>query len=244
MTRQLMTRATLAVALGLALASCALPQESAGPKQAAGQGDQWIWWKWANFVILAGGLGYLIGKNVPPLFQKQSSEIKSALRDAAKAKEEAAAYAAGIEARLANLQTEIEKLRMSAVPTDDMTPVYWGVKSGIHQKAGIDLDVGVSLFLKFLNRDEIDPQHVGPFHDTVPTSVDDVQEAIIVEPARTKRHDLRHFQYSRLRHHSGLDARFCKQEGAPVCDLLRQALGKDSRSLREKLGNRSGMLAG
>jgi F-type H+-transporting ATPase subunit b len=114
MTRQLMTRATLAVALGLALASCALPQESAGPKQAAGQGDQWIWWKWANFVILAGGLGYLIGKNVPPLFQKQSSEIKSALRDAAKAKEEAAAYAAGIEARLANLQTEIEKLRMSA----------------------------------------------------------------------------------------------------------------------------------
>jgi F-type H+-transporting ATPase subunit b len=114
MIRQSMTRATLAVALGLALASCALPQESAGPKQAAGQGDQWIWWKWANFVILAGGLGYLIGKHVPPLFQKQSSEIQSALREAAKAKEEAAAYAAGIEARLANLQSEIEKLRVSA----------------------------------------------------------------------------------------------------------------------------------
>jgi len=109
-----MRRAILAVALGVALASCALPQESAGQKQEAVQGDPWIWWKWANFVILAGGLGYLIGKNVPPLFQKQSSEIKSALQEAAKVKAEAAAYAAGIEARLGNLQSEIERLRVSA----------------------------------------------------------------------------------------------------------------------------------
>ena len=109
-----MRRAILAVALGIALASCALPQESAGQKQEAEQGDPWIWWKWANFLILAGGLGYLIRKNVPPLFQKQSSEIKSALQEAAKAKAEAAAYAASIEARLGNLQSEIEKLRVTA----------------------------------------------------------------------------------------------------------------------------------
>ncbi len=107
-------RAILGVALGLALASCALPQESAGQKQEAEQGDPWIWWKWANFLILAGGLGYLIRKNVPPLFEKQSSEIKSSLREAAKAKEQADAYAAGIEARLKNLQAEIESLRVGA----------------------------------------------------------------------------------------------------------------------------------
>ena len=107
-------RATLAIFLGLALASYALPQESAAPKAETEQGDPWIWWKWANFLILAGGLGYLIRKNVPPLFEKQSSEIQSALREAAKVKEDAAAYAAGIEARLANLQSEIEKLRVSA----------------------------------------------------------------------------------------------------------------------------------
>jgi F-type H+-transporting ATPase subunit b len=107
-------RAILALALGMVFASCALPQESAGQKQEAEQGDPWIWWKWANFLILAGGLGYLIGKNVPPLFQKQSSEIKSALQEAAKVKAEAAAYAASIEARLANLQSEIERLRVSA----------------------------------------------------------------------------------------------------------------------------------
>jgi F-type H+-transporting ATPase subunit b len=109
-----MRRATLAVALGLAFASYALPQDSAAQKQDAEQGDSWIWWKWANFVILAGGLGYLIRKHVPPLFQKQSSEIKSALAEAAKIRQDAAAYAAGIEARLGNLQSEIESLRASA----------------------------------------------------------------------------------------------------------------------------------
>ena len=109
-----MRRATLAVALGLAFASYALPQDSAAQKQDAEQGDPWIWWKWANFLILAGGLGYLIRKHVPPLFQKQSSEIKSALAEAAKIKQEATAYAASVETRLANLQNEIQRLRESA----------------------------------------------------------------------------------------------------------------------------------
>jgi F-type H+-transporting ATPase subunit b len=109
-----MRKATLAVALGLAFASYAVPQDSAAQKQDAEQGDTWIWWKWANFLILAGGLGYLIGKNVPPLFRKQSEEIQSALAEAAKIKQEATAYAAGVEARLANLQSEIRQLRETA----------------------------------------------------------------------------------------------------------------------------------
>jgi F-type H+-transporting ATPase subunit b len=109
-----MRRAILAVALGMALSSYALPQESSTQKSEPEQSDPWIWWKWANFMILAGGLGYLIRKHVPPLFQKQSSDIQSALHEAAKVKEEAAEYAAGIEARLANIQSEIENLRVSA----------------------------------------------------------------------------------------------------------------------------------
>src|SRR6202451_2103778 len=110
-----MRRATIAIALGLAFASYALPQEApAANENHAEQGDPWIWWKWANFAILAVGLGYLIGKNVPPLFRKQSDEIQSALAEAAKIKQEAAAYAASVEARLANLQREIQQLRESA----------------------------------------------------------------------------------------------------------------------------------
>jgi F0F1-type ATP synthase membrane subunit b/b' len=114
-----MRRATFAVALGLAFASYALPQESAAKSenQAANQseqGDPWIWWKWANFAILAVGLGYLIRKNVPPLFRKQSEEIHSALAEAAKVAKEAEAHAAAIDRRLTNLQSEIQQLRESA----------------------------------------------------------------------------------------------------------------------------------
>ena len=111
-----MRRATFAIALGLALASYALPQESTAPSRnnEAETGDPWIWWKWANFAILAAGLGYLIGKNVPPLFRKQSDDIQAALTESAKIKQEAADYSAKVEARLANLQNEIQKLREDA----------------------------------------------------------------------------------------------------------------------------------
>ena len=112
-----MRKATLVVALGMAFASYARPQESAGkaePKNDTEQSDPWIWWKWANFLILAAGLGYLINKNVPPLFRKESEEIQKALAESAKIKEEAAAYATSVEARLANLQSEIQKLRENA----------------------------------------------------------------------------------------------------------------------------------
>jgi F0F1-type ATP synthase membrane subunit b/b' len=115
----LIRRAALALCLSLALASFAFPQESSPePEGQAGrsepEGDSMIWWKWANFAILAVGLGYLIGKNVPPLFRKQSDEIHQAMAEAAKIKQEAAAYAASVEARLANLQREIESLRQTA----------------------------------------------------------------------------------------------------------------------------------
>jgi F-type H+-transporting ATPase subunit b len=114
--RRPLSRATLVILLGLAVACCALPQETpaSSEKTEAGQGDSMIWWKWANFAILAVGLGYLIGKNVPPLFRKQSDDIQGALAEAARIKQEAAAYAAGVEARLANLQREIAKLREDA----------------------------------------------------------------------------------------------------------------------------------
>jgi F-type H+-transporting ATPase subunit b len=115
MVTKMMHRATLTVALGLAFASFALPQESTSSKEAqAQQSDPWIWWKWANFAILAAGLGYLIVKSVPPLFRKQSDEIQKALAEAAKIKQEAADYAASVEARLANLQSEIQQLRETA----------------------------------------------------------------------------------------------------------------------------------
>ena len=43
----------------------------------AGKGeDSLSVWKWANFLILAGGLGYLIGKSAPGMFRNRTSEIQ------------------------------------------------------------------------------------------------------------------------------------------------------------------------
>lgn len=109
----MLRRAIVVIGLALALACTALPQESAGKSETQSE-DSMTGWKWANFAILAIGLGYLLGKALPPLFRKQSDEIHAALAEAAKIKHEAGLYAANVEARLSNIQREIASLRESA----------------------------------------------------------------------------------------------------------------------------------
>jgi F-type H+-transporting ATPase subunit b len=107
-------RIALVLVLSLALGLSAFPQESKGAGKDAAASEPSMGWDIANFVILAAVLGYLIKKSVPPLFRKQSEEIQAALAEAAKIKQEAAAYAASVELRLSNLQREIEGLRETA----------------------------------------------------------------------------------------------------------------------------------
>ena len=35
----------------------------------------------------------------------------------------------------------LEKIRIGAVPTDDMTPIFYAIKNGFYQKAGLDVEV-------------------------------------------------------------------------------------------------------
>jgi F-type H+-transporting ATPase subunit b len=105
-----MRRAAFALALGMAFAPSILPQEAAARPEAE-QHDPWIFWKWINFAILAGGLGYLISKHAPAFFDNRSKEILQGIADGAKALQEARSRAASIEQRLAGIQTEIDKLR-------------------------------------------------------------------------------------------------------------------------------------
>lgn len=71
-------------------------------------------WKWANFVLLAGGLGFLIYKNAGPFFRSRTEEIRRGIDDAAKMKADADARYDSMERRLANLDKEIASLRTSA----------------------------------------------------------------------------------------------------------------------------------
>ncbi|HYO84395.1 MAG TPA: hypothetical protein VES20_23535 [Bryobacteraceae bacterium] len=70
-----------------------------------------IWWKWANFAILALVLGWLMSKNAGPFFRTRSAEIQSGIAEAAKTRAEAEARAAEIERRVANLHAEVDELR-------------------------------------------------------------------------------------------------------------------------------------
>jgi F0F1-type ATP synthase membrane subunit b/b' len=112
-----MRRATLALTIGLIFTCCAVPQETRQTPAAGQEGEQrdpWIGWKWANFLILAAGLGYLISKHAPPYFAARSKEIEQSLLEAAQARRDAEARAAGIDKRLADLDREIEGLRQAA----------------------------------------------------------------------------------------------------------------------------------
>jgi F0F1-type ATP synthase membrane subunit b/b' len=68
-------------------------------------------WKWANFAILAIGLGYLVAKNLPPMFRARTEEIQKGIVEAQALKRDAEKRAAEMEARLAALGEEIEKFR-------------------------------------------------------------------------------------------------------------------------------------
>jgi F-type H+-transporting ATPase subunit b len=112
-----MRRATFAITLGLAFASYALPQEAGKlpeAKQETEQGDPWIWWKWANFGILAIGLGLIIGKVAPAFFAERSHSIGQAMLEAATAVRDAQMRATEIETRFAALENDIAELRRNA----------------------------------------------------------------------------------------------------------------------------------
>lgn len=112
-----MRRATLAITLALAFASYALPQEPGQlpeAKQELEQSDPWIWWKWANFGILAIGLGIMIGKVAPALFRERSRSIGQAMFEAATAVRDAQMRATEVEARFAALENDVAELRRNA----------------------------------------------------------------------------------------------------------------------------------
>jgi F-type H+-transporting ATPase subunit b len=67
--------------------------------------------KWANFLILAGGLGYLIRKHGGPFLADRSRKIKEDIVQAEEVRRDAERRAAEVDRRLAGLESEIAALR-------------------------------------------------------------------------------------------------------------------------------------
>jgi F-type H+-transporting ATPase subunit b len=86
---------------------------SEGGEQGGGASNQ-IWWKWANFAILAGGLGYLVYKKGGAFFVARSEAIRKGIEEADHLRREAEQRVAEMEGRLKNLEQEVEELRTKA----------------------------------------------------------------------------------------------------------------------------------
>lgn len=71
-------------------------------------------WRWANFVLLALGLGYLIAKTLPLLFKSRTEEIQKGIAEARAIKEDADRRAAEVDKRTAALGADIERFRVEA----------------------------------------------------------------------------------------------------------------------------------
>ncbi len=65
-------------------------------------------WKWINFGLLAVGLGYLLGKSLPPFFKSRTSDIQKDIVEAQATKRDAEQRAAAIEKRVSALGADIE----------------------------------------------------------------------------------------------------------------------------------------
>ena len=76
--------------------------------------DPLLKWKWINFAILVGVLGYLIGKKAPAFFNGRTADIQRDIREATEQRDAAEKRAAEMERRMACLGEEIEKLRSGA----------------------------------------------------------------------------------------------------------------------------------
>nr|Q02BU5.1 RecName: Full=ATP synthase subunit b; AltName: Full=ATP synthase F(0) sector subunit b; AltName: Full=ATPase subunit I; AltName: Full=F-type ATPase subunit b; Short=F-ATPase subunit b [Candidatus Solibacter usitatus Ellin6076] len=110
----------LAIAVGLfaqapkegARESLAEKADEAGNKaHAAEEEGSMDIWKWANFLILAGGLGYLVGKNAGPFFAARSAGIRKDMENSLAQQKDAEARAADVDRRLANMEADIAALR-------------------------------------------------------------------------------------------------------------------------------------
>jgi len=115
-----MKRLTFIAIAALAVAPAfAQPRENEAEKVKDGtgvteHGKPDVIWGWANFLLLAGGLGYIIKKNAGPYFAKRSQEIRKGMIEADAARAESDAKVAEVNRRLANLQSEIEAMRHNA----------------------------------------------------------------------------------------------------------------------------------
>lgn len=83
-------------------------------RRAEGEDTSLATWKLANFILLAGGIGWVLHRKGGTFFASRSAAIRRGLDEAARMRRDAEARYAEMERRLANLGAEIDELRKQA----------------------------------------------------------------------------------------------------------------------------------
>ena len=114
-------QASLLVLLGVCLAGFSSPrvawsQESEpAAKEKKSEPPHEMLYKVINFVILVGGLGYVLRKPMAEFFSSRSSSIRKSLDEGKKALEASQAQLKAVEEKLRGLEAEIAGFKASAV---------------------------------------------------------------------------------------------------------------------------------
>ena len=96
------------------LAVCVATFAFAQEKGAEGEGGALQLWKWVNFLLLAGAIGYVIAKQAPAFFTARTEQIGKDMAEAQAERKAAEQKAAEVDRRLANLEKEVASLRAEA----------------------------------------------------------------------------------------------------------------------------------
>lgn len=83
-------------------------EQQENPETGLGQD---LLFKWINFGIFAGGLGYFIVKKGPAFFNARTADIQKAIKDATGLKMEADFRSSEIDRKMATLGAAVQKLR-------------------------------------------------------------------------------------------------------------------------------------
>jgi len=107
-------RRIVPAALLLLVCCLAVPAFAAEGEQSPA--DLTIGWvfRWLNFALVFGALGYFLAKKAPALFASRAEKIVASITEAGHAKEEAVRRLREAEEKLAGLEREIGELREQA----------------------------------------------------------------------------------------------------------------------------------
>jgi F-type H+-transporting ATPase subunit b len=101
---------TLAAAAVFVLMAAAPAMAQEGDATPADTPVGWVF-RWLNFALVFGGIGYAVWKYGGPFFRQHAEEISQQIAEGARAREAAEQQRQEIQAKLAGLADEIQRLR-------------------------------------------------------------------------------------------------------------------------------------